>query len=239
MKTIIPILLVWGMNCQMCAQHYFGLLYPDRTLLNASVHADPSLGFGGSYFASREKMHLGKAPLGIGGSLHIPLSAVQGFDFDLRLGAGCLLDIHARFKTIAGLSWGLHRSADLNGRYWNTGLKLDLYPGHYGERWVIAPHLGLDWRPVVHLLHSAYAREAFQGLNGNYTTPQDGWFRQRFWQQQLGLSALHYRPRWNVQLTAGWQHYWNRKSITLLPDIGILPFYGSLRFGYLLAEGTP
>lgn len=239
MKTTILVILFTAMGYCLFAQHYFGLLYPNRALANVSVQADPALGFGSGYFIAPAKMRLGQIPLGVGGSLHIPLSAGQGFDFDLTLGAGCLIDISERFKTIAGLSWGLHRSADLNGRYWNTGLKLDLYPGRYGDRWVIAPHLGLDWRPFVHLRHSAYAREAFQGLNGKYDAPQDGWFRQRFWQQQIGLSVLYYRPRWNVQLTAGWQHYWNRLGINLLPDIGILPFYGGLNFGYLLMEGSP
>jgi len=133
-------------------------------------------------------------------------------------------------------TWNFSRTADVNGQYFHTGLKIDVLPGYYGTNWAFAPHLSLSYQPFIHIEHSEYAKQAFQNLypsgSGSFTAPKNGWFYQTHLMIQTGVSVAYFQSTWSLNLTAGFQHQPNRFGLLLFPDLGMLPFYGGLNFGY-------
>ncbi|MFN4080349.1 MAG: hypothetical protein ACK4NS_05580 [Saprospiraceae bacterium] len=221
-----------------CAQNYFGLLHEGRQVLSAGVNANPNLNANADYLFGFDYQGKTLERYGIIAQANFPIFSQKGFDFDFRVGAGALVAFSDKFKSIAGLSWNLSRTADLNGRYLHSGFKIDLLPGYYGSKWVFAPHLALNYQPWIHIQHSDYAIEAFRDLypnnDGQYRGPKDGWFYQNHFTLQAGVGVAYLRPNWQLNLIAGFQHQPNRLSVVALPDIGILPFYGGLNFGYAI-----
>lgn len=221
------------------SQQYFGLLQSRPHSVNMSVGAAPHLDASIGYLYASDSLRLGGLPVGIAANIAAPLFSQQsGFDASLRAGAGVLVPFGGAWKMLTGLSWGLHRTEDISARYWTTGLKLDLYPGWYGQSWMIAPHLALDYRPLVHLEHKEYARQAFQNLYPNANTPQreaqNGWFSQQFFLTQTGVSAAYFQERWNINVVMGLQQHWNRLGILFLPDVGLMPIYGVVGASFAL-----
>jgi hypothetical protein len=219
----------------LSAQNYWGLLYPGSNVISGGINAEPGLGFSADYLTQPGAAIKGKS-IGFLANLNVPLFSQRGFDFDLRLGAGVLVDFTDQWKMISGLSWGLYRSTDINGKFWATGFKIDLLPGHYGSKWIIGPHLAFDYRPWVHLKHSDYAKQAFENLypngSGKYNEPKDGWFRQSYTNLRTGVHITYFKPDWNINLTAGLEHDFDKVGLFTLPDVGVMPFYGGVNFGY-------
>lgn len=219
------------------AQNYFGLLNEGSHIISIGSNANPHLNANTDYFYgfdnSQDKFI---ERYGFLAQANFPIFSQRGFDFDLRLGAGALVFFSDKFKSIAGLSWNFSRTEDLNGRYFHSGFKIDILPGYYGSKWIFAPHLSLNYQPWINIKHSEYAINAFQDLypnnNGQYTAPKDGWFYQNHITFQTGIGVAYFQPHWHLNLTAGFQHQPNRLGIVALPDIGIMPFYGGVNFGY-------
>jgi hypothetical protein len=141
---------------------------------------------------------------------------------------------------LTGLTWNFSRTANLNGRYFHSGFKIDFLPGYYGNKWAFALHLALNYQPFIHIKHSDYAKNDFKDLypnnNGKYTSPQDGWFSQNNLTLQTGIGVTYFQAKWHLNLTAGFQYQPNKLGLIASPDIGILPFYGGLNFGYSIAD---
>lgn len=241
-KNLLIIIFLHLSIYLVSAQNYFGLLHPNQNTVNFGVNANPGLNLNSDfmYFLPEESA---ESNLGFLVSINVPLVTKQGLNFDIRYGGGYLWTIENNFKVICGAGMVVSRTSDLNGKYWNIGFKTDFYPGFYGKRWAIAPHLSWDYKPLVHIKHSEYAQQAFEDLYpdgaGKYNAPKDGWFYQSEYNIfQLGLGAAYHKEKWNVNLTAGFQYIPNRLKIVMLPDIGLMPFYGSLNFGYVL-ENKP
>jgi hypothetical protein len=199
--------------------------------MNIGVGAAPHLDASVGYLFASDSLRLGGLPLGIVGNVSAPLFSQQdGVDASIRAGIGVILPFGGAWRMITGVSWGLHRSEDINARYWATGIKLDLFPGWYGQTWMIAPHLALDYRPFVHLEHKEYARQTFQNLYPNSTVSQreayNGWLVQQFFLTQTGVSAAYFQDSWNINVVMGLQQHWNRLGILFLPDVGLMPIYG-------------
>lgn len=218
------------------AQNYFGLLNDGQHIISAGVNAIPHLNANTDYFLGSDNQSNFFERYGLIAQANFPLFSQKGFDFDIRLGAGALLNLARNFKAISGISWSLSRTADINGRYFHSGFKLDILPGYYGKKWVFAPHLSLNYLPWINIKHSEYAIKAFQDLypnnNGQFKAPQNGWFYQDNITLQTGVGITYFQPNWHINLMAGFQHQLNRLGIVALPDIGIMPFYGGLNFGY-------
>lgn len=237
MKSLFCILMLalWGcMTFAVYAQHYMGALLPGAGIVGIGLHAEPALSIQADYAHRFDGLQLAGNPVGFVAAVNVPLFGTHGLDFDLRLGAGSLLPVVGKFKVVTGVAWSLSRTADLNGKYLSSGLKVDLYPGLYGRRWVGALHFGSHWRPVVHIAHSEYARQAFQdryptGASGSFDGPQDGWFRQNAFIQQLGLAVAWRKDTWGMQLHTGFQYIPNKVGLVFLPDVGLMPVYGSLQ----------
>ena len=222
------------------SQNYFGLLHESGQVLSAGVNANPNLNANADYLFGFGNEGKTLEHYGIIAQANFPIFSQKGFDFDFRLGAGALVAFSDKFKSIAGLSWNFSRTADLNGRYVHSGFKIDLLPGYYGSKWVFAPHLAFNYQPWIHIKHSDYAIKAFEDLypnsNGQYKAPKNGWFYQNHITLQTGIGAAYYQPNWHINLTAGFQYQPNRLGIMTLPDIGIMPFYGGLNFGYSIQK---
>ncbi|MCU0419961.1 MAG: hypothetical protein MUC38_09915 [Cyclobacteriaceae bacterium] len=238
-RMLLSLLLLAATNQMMLAQNYWGLLYPNAQVVSAGVNANPGMNVSADYLSSPSGFTWNNRPVALVGSVTMPLFSQKGFDIDVRVGAGTIFEFNNSFKILSGVSWGFHRSEDINGRYINTGFKLDFYPGHYGSKWVLAPHIGIDYRPWVHIWHSDYVKAAFNDLHSSpasFNGPVDGWFHQRYMRLQLGFSSTYFRERWNVNVIAGFQYDSNKLGLTTLPDIGILPFYGGVSMGYVLSN---
>lgn len=161
----------------------------------------------------------------------------KGLDFDVNAGVATQLKFTNRFQMISGFSFALRRTEDLNGKYFNTGLKLDLLPGLYTTNWVVAPHLGLDYRPFIHIKHKAYATNTFKELGSTaYSAPENGWFTQNNLLPQIGIGTAYFKQNWNINLVAGLQHQPNKVGLVSLPDIGLLPFYGHVNFAHKVGK---
>ncbi len=222
------------------AQNWFGLINDGQNILSAGINANPNLNINTDYLFAFGQTEGNFQRFAIITQANFPLFSQKGFDFDFRIGAGALVGISKQFKTLTGISWNISRTADLNGRYFHSGFKIDLFPGYYASKWVFTPHLSLNYQPFSHIKHNEYPKNAFQDLypntNGRFNAPKDGWFTQNNFTLQTGIGIAYFQPRWQLNLTAGFQHQPNRLSIIALPDIGIIPFYGGLNFGYSIAE---
>ncbi len=221
-------------------QNLFGLLNDGQHNISAGINANPNLNANADYLFAFEQKEGTLQRFGIITQANFPLFSQKGFDFDFRIGAGALVCISNKFKVITGVTWNLSRTADLNGRYFHSGFKIDLLPGYYGSKWAFAPHLSLNYQPFISIKHSEYAKQAFQDLypnsNGQFTSPKDGWFQQDNLTFQTGIGFAYFQPKWHLNLTAGFQHQPNRLGLIALPDIGIMPFYSGLNFGYSIAD---
>lgn len=218
------------------AQDYFGMLNGGTHYAYAGVSAAPALMAQTGYAWSGVQLK-GK-PLWLTAGLTLPLFSQKGIDAELHVGAGYRFSLAGKWSLISGLSWNLMRSEDINGRYLCSGFKLDLMPGYSRTHWMVAPHMAFDYRPWLHITHSNYAKEAYTDLyptgSGTYTAPRDGWFVQNNFSLQFGGAVAYMRTQWNINLKAGFNWQPNKLGIVALPDIGIMPFYGSVNFGYKL-----
>jgi hypothetical protein len=239
-KNILLLVYFCGLGSIGYGQNFLGLLQSGSQTVSAGVNAAPHLNMNFDYLFAFEQKQGTLQRWGVLTQIHFPLFSQKDWDFDLRIGAGALLSFSNHLKTIAGLSWNLSRTADLNGRYFHSGWKIDVFPGYYGSKWVCAPHLSLNYQPLLHIKHSEYAKQAFQDLypqnSGRFTSPKDGWFTAPNLILQTGIGVAYFQPRWRLDLTAGFQYQPNRFGLINLPDIGILPFYGGLNFGYSIVK---
>lgn len=242
MKYLTIIIFVWVsiFTQSATAQNLFGLLNDGQPIMSAGINANPNLNANADYLFAFEQREGTVQRFGIITQANFPLFSQKGFDFDFRFGVGALLSFSDKFKTLAGVSWNFSRTADLNGRYFHSGFKIDLLPGYYGSQWVFAPHLSLNYQPWINIKHSDYAINAFMDLypnnNGQFSAPKDGWFIQNNLTLQTGIGVTYFQPNWHVNLTAGFRHQPNRLGLIALPDIGIMPFYGGINFGYSLSK---
>lgn len=241
MKTIILYtFILFLIQRNAIAQNYFGLLNDGRNIISGGINANPNLNANADYLLSFENKGKYIEKYGIMAHANFPIFSQKGFDFDFCLGVGALVAITDKVKSITGLSWNFSRSEDLNGRYFHSGFKIDILPGYYGNKWVFAPHLSMNYQPWINIKHSEYAINAFKDLypnnNGQYNTPKDGWFYQNNITLQTGIGIAYYNPTWHLNLTAGFQNQPNKLGLTALPDIEILPFYGGVNFGYLIHD---
>jgi hypothetical protein len=228
--------------CQISAraQNWLGLLNEDPHIISAGVHANPHLNANADYLFAFEQKEETFQRFGLITQANFPLFSQQGFDFDFRVGAGSLIAFSNPFKALVGLSWNFSRTADLNGRYFHSGFKLDLLPGYYGKKWMFAPHVSLSYQAFMHIHHSDYPQQAFQDLypngDGAFNSPKDGWFTQNNPTLQIGLGMTYFQPKWHLNLTAGFQLQPNRLGLIAFPDVGIMPFYGGLNLGYAISS---
>ncbi len=237
-KFILPLMALFQLSVK--AQNLFSLLSDGQHIVSAGVNANPNLNVNADYLYALQEKQGTIQRFGILTQVNFPLFSQSGFDFDFRIGAGTFINIKSQFKALTGISWNLSRTADLNGRYYHSGFKLDLLPGYYGKNWAFAPHLSLNYQPFINIKHSYYAKKAFQDLypsaNGKFISPKDGWFYQNNLTFQTGIGVAYFQSNWNLNLTAGFQYQPNRLGLISLPDIGIMPFYGGLNFGYNLSK---
>lgn len=237
-KFILPLIVLFQLSAK--TQNLFSLLNDGQHTISAGVNANPNLNANGDYIYSFEERQGTFQRFGILTQVNFPLFSQKGFDFDFRIGAGTLIKISSQFKALAGITCALSRTEDLNGRYFHSGFKLDLSPGYYGKNWAFAPHLSLNYQPLINIKHSDYAKKAFQDLypisNGQFNSPKDGWFYQDNLTFQTGIGVAYFQPNWHLNLTAGFQYQPNKLGLISLPDIGIMPFYGGLNFGYSLSK---
>lgn len=238
-SLILCVLCLCSMT-DIYAQNYFGLLNEGRHIISAGANANPHLNANADYFFGFENPNKFIERYGFLAQVNFPIFSQKGFDFDFRIGAGALIAFTEKFKSIAGLSWNFSRTEDLNGRYLHSGFKIDVFPGYYGSKWVFTPHFSLNYQPWINLKHSEYTKNAFMDLypnqDGQYKSPKDGWFYQNNFTLQTGIGIAYFQPHWHLNLTAGFQHQPNRLGLIALPDIGILPFYGGVNFGYSILQ---
>lgn len=239
-KTLTVLLISAFLANALTSQNYFGLLNAGQQTVSIGANANPNLNANADYLVGFDTQHKTIRRYGFVAQANFPLFSQRGFDFDLRIGAGALFAFTEKFRAISGISWNLSRTADINGRYIHTGFKLDLFPGYYGKRWVIAPHLAAGYQPWIHIKHSAYVIQAFQDLypggDGPFSGPRNGWFYQNYFLLQTGLAVAYFQPQWHLHLTAGFQQQPNRVGLVSLPDIGIMPIYGGVNFGYSIPD---
>jgi hypothetical protein len=230
MRSVVVIFIV--MQFQLQAQNYLAA-FNQTPLVNIGINANPNLNTNMDY--TQPINTKSKIPMMIVAQFNIPLFSQKGFDFDARLGTGGSLSVTDNWKVISGISWGIHRTSDITGRYLTSGFKLDCYPGYRWSNWFIGTHFAYDYRPWIHMQYSDYSKNAFKDLypNGaNANAPENGWYTQRFMLLQTGIAVAYIKQNWNINLTTGIQTNFNKVNQFMFPDIGILPIYGGVNVGY-------
>lgn len=224
------------------AQFDNGLMQQTPHNLSVGAQASPHLSAVVSYlYNSRVQLPLFDKT-GFTTQLRLPLFSQSGTDISWNGGVVGISGISGKFKLRTGLVWELGRSSDLNGNYLLSGFKLDLLPGFYSEKWIMGVHLSVNYLPWIHIRHSDYAKEAFHDLypsgSGTYMGPKDGWFIQQNLLLQTGIGMTYLHRNWNLQLVGGLQLQPNQIGVFSLPDIGIMPFYGGMTFGYAFGKSS-
>ncbi len=226
------------LHAPVAGQNYTGLLNDAAHMVSAGLNADPGLNVHADYFAGIQTNRALVPRLCLISRVNFPIFAQKWLNFDFQLGVGCLWNFDERWMALSGLSWHFSRTEDVTGRYLHSGFKLDLYPGYRRGLWAVFPHLGLQYQPWIHLKAGDYARQAFQDLypDGGEPAygPKTGWYYQNHFVFQSGLGFGYFPSRWQVNLCAGFQHTFNRLGIVTFPDVGVMPFYGTVNFGYVL-----
>ncbi len=239
MKTIyfLCILVLLSFNF-LNAQMFPFILDNSSKMVSVGVSANPHLNSNVDFMYTLNTKHSLISRIGFYSQINIPLFSQNGLDVDIRFGTSALLNFSENFKSIAGLSWNISKTEDLNGKYLHSGFKIDILPGFYSDNWVMAPHGSFHYQPLVYVSHSEIAQSTFNDLypnnNGVYNSPKDGLFYQNNLIFQFGVGCIYKQSDWFVNMTAGLQHQYNKLGINALPDIGILPFYGGVNFGYSL-----
>ncbi|MCU0391858.1 MAG: hypothetical protein MUE81_12130 [Thermoflexibacter sp.] len=240
MKTAIFIFSLSFLALISQAQNHFGLLQNARQTAQVQFTANPALSMGFDYLMRVEKVKIKGKPIGIGASLAFPLFSQSQLDIDVSLGASYLAEIKNNWHILSRLKYGFYHTEDINGRFFNHGLRLDLYPMYRKKTWAFAGHLALDYRPFVHITHKEYAKKAFQDLypnnDGNYAMPQSGWFSQNLLFVNYGIAITYTKEKWNVNFTIDYARSLAKLGNVFMPDIGIIPFSANLGIGYRLAK---
>ena len=236
MKRLFLLIALTGLgNCGF-AQNFLGLVQEGRHNVSLGVNANPILNLNADYLLqTNTDKKLLKRYAWIG-HVNLPLFTQEKMDFDVKLGAVGLFQFSERLKMVSGLTWGFSRTEDINGRYLNSGFKMDLLPGYYGKKWVFAPHLSVNYQPWINIKHLEYARQAFEDLypngSGAFKSPKDGWFYQNSLSFQTGLGIAFTQPCWQVNMTGGFQYQPNSLGFISFPDLGIMPFYFGVNLMY-------
>jgi hypothetical protein len=217
------------------AQEFNSVLYEPGQFAQMGISASPQLNVQLGYATSFKNIQLKKHPVTFVSYVNLPLFSQQRLDIDLHVGAGSLFMFTKKFKMISGFSADVYRTENLNGRFVNSGFRLQLLPGYYGDTWIFAAHIVFDYRPWVNLKHSDYAKQAFQDLYSpndvRYTSPHNGWHYQSYTTLQSGISVTRKQKLWSISFTAGYLQNFNKVGVSMLTDIGIMPFYGGLSVG--------
>ncbi len=220
------------------AQNYLALMSEGKQIISMGINASPHLNANADYFLLSRNMGKSIERYCIVAQVNFPVFSQKGFDFDLRIGAGFLLNISHQIKTLAGMSWNFSRTEDVNGRYLHSGFKTEILPGYYSQHWALAAHFSMDAQPWIHIKHSTSASMAFQNLypdySGDFKAPKMGWFWQNSLTWQTGMAWAYFNSQWNFNVKAGYQHLPNQLGLEAFPDIGILPFYGSVNVGFTI-----
>lgn len=233
---VLSVLFTVSVHFRLHAQYYNGMLSEQRHQVTAGMHASPHLSAVAGYqYTSRihfSWMHT----VAFHTHFRVPLFSQTGHDINWSAGAVGLSKLSEKFQIRTGLAYNLSKTADLNGKYITSGFTLDCLSGYYGEKWILGVHLAARYLPWIHIRHSTYATQAFNDLypsgTGTYTAPRDGWFIQQNLVLQTGAGVTYLHKNWNLQLIGGFQFQPNKLGLRSLPDIGIMPFYGGLVFGY-------
>src|SRR5689334_17690400 len=115
------------------AQEFNSVLYEPGHFAQAGVSASPQLNVQLGYATSFKNILLNKQPVIFVSYVNLPLFSQQQLDIDLHVGAGSLLAFTKKFKMISGFSVDVYRTENINGRFINSGFRLQLLPGYYGE----------------------------------------------------------------------------------------------------------
>jgi hypothetical protein len=238
-KYLLLLLLLAGFQCAH-AQNYFGLLHQAKQTGQFHIAASPSLQLGWDYLISFAGIQLKNRPVGWGASLSMPLFSQEGLDIDFSAGAGYLLPLKNKIQLLTGVKYGFYRTQDINARYINHGIKLDVFPGYYGSKWLFAAHFAIDYRPFVHIRHRAYAKQAFQDLyphgNGPYTAPQNGWFTQNMRFGSYGICVAYRQEKWHVRMVIDYHCPLTGLGYKIIPELGMMPFNAYAAFCYLISR---
>lgn len=238
-KTKLIILLGFFLTEQLVSQNSPVLLSGLKSYIGFGISANPILNASIDYGHQMPKLKIKNNPVSLLTQFSAPLFTKKGFDYDLTVGLGSVIEMKKHFKVLTSMSIPFSRTSDLNATYYNVAFKVDLYPGYCTDRWMIASHLSWQYVPNVHIKNKDYAKESFedlytQGTPGRYNKPQDGWFWQNGHILRAGVSLCYVQQKWNINLTGGFQYAYNKLGIVMFPDIGLMPFYGWLNFAHAL-----
>lgn len=182
----------------------------------------------------------GENDLTLTASLGAPVTLLGKFNsFDALIGGAYHVHIlHGWTMNWVGAAT-LSTAGNINGNFAALGFDLALAPGYRAENWFANLWIGGQYKLATHIAHSDYARRAFTDRYPDAPTasnaPQDGWYRTNAWIWQVGANGGYQIGAVALSLNLGLQVFQSESGAQLLPDIGLMPFYG--HFGIVYCFG--
>ncbi|MDJ1505339.1 hypothetical protein [Xanthocytophaga agilis] len=165
-------------------------------------------------------------------SLRTPIFLVKHPDtFEAGIGIADYLTIRNQWGVTVALSGTLATTRNTNARLTTLGTELVLLPGYRANRWYAGAWLGWQYKPVVHLHHSEYIEDTFKDRYKDGSLgqgPVNGWVALHGSVIRLGAAAGYSLKSYSFHLNGGFQSTPGPLHIISLPDVGILPFFGSI-----------
>lgn len=174
-------------------------------------------------------------------SLGTPIVLLGNFNsFDMLIGGA----YHVQVIEGWTMNWvgaaTLATTGNINGNFAALGIDLALAPGYRAENWFANLWIGGQYKLATHIAHSDYARRAFNDRYANAPNMsdalQDGWYRTNAWIWQVGASGGYQINTVVLSLNLGLQVFQSETGVQMLPDLGIMPFYGTLGVVYCFGK---
>lgn len=225
----------------LISQNILGVLTNASSLGQISTEANLGLNIRFDYLTTLQTFKLKSEPVMVGGGWNVPFfSQENGADTDLFLTSAFNWKLKNKFQMPTGLRLGAHFSEDISARYFNYGLRIDLFPGRAGERWFFGGHFSFDYRPFVFIKHKEWSKRAFENLypdgEGKFTAPENGWFTQHMRFGNYGVAIAYNRPQWGFNFLLDYQCPLTPLGFKIIPEIGMFPFSAMVGYVYLLGK---
>ncbi|MDJ1471031.1 hypothetical protein QNI19_08585 [Cytophagaceae bacterium DM2B3-1] len=155
--------------------------------------------------------------------------------FEGKVGLADYLSFYQQWGVTIGISATVATTKNTNGRITTAGTALTLIPGYRTHHWYAGAWINWQYNYAAHLRHSDYVQDSFDDRYESGETesaPYQGWVSMNTSILQLGAAAGYSVKAYSIHLNAGYQTVPGPLHINSLPDVGILPFGGSVSLLY-------
>lgn len=181
------------------------------------------------YFRNIDNRADGARPfITIGATVAPLILSMQAMEFEIMGGRRFDLNGPWQAVTSGGFRWGhlKNYAGTLNGI--SAALQGTLFQST--SAWKKGFQLALEFNPATHMKHSSAAKatysDRYQGENGDFTGPTDGWYRTSGLRLKLGIAgAKQFRENLSWQFAAGTQFNYQKQNVYFAFPYAQVPIY--------------